>query len=807
MSLIQDVRFFLRVLRRNPLFAGTAILCLALGIGSTTAMFAVVDAVLLKPLPYPDAHRIVGIWNHLSLMNLPWMETSAPEYLDHVERNEVFSELGAYITGAEATILEGGESEAVVVGLASPSLFRLLAVRAALGRTFTEEEAVPGRDRVVLLSHGLWQRRFASDPGILGRGIDIDGDRLVVVGVLPPEFRLANGEVQIWGPLAIDPANLPPRRQRFLHVLGRLKDGVSLAQAQAGMEALVAQSYREHPDIYPRQGWQVELVPMKEHLVRPVRPALTTLLAAVALVLLVACANVANLLVVRAVAREGEITVRLALGAGRSRIFRQLLTESLLLALLGGALGLALAYAAIGLLGGARPDLLPRVDEIRVGGGALALAALVAAGTGVAFGLVPAAQLLGRKLETALRATGRTSSAGRGRNLLRRSLLVAEVALSFVLLVGAGLLIRSFAAAQSVDPGFEPRNVLTLKTSLHYLRYAEPASVRGFYQALEERLAGLPGVTAVGAVSILPLSGAESQTTFAIQGRPPRSGEGFPSADLRVATPGYHRAIGIELLAGRTFAPSDDAQAPGVALVDEELARRHFADADPIERRIQLGSAGQGPWLTIVGVVGHAKQDGLDRESRGLIYLPHSQRPAGAMTAVVRTGSDPLAIGTAARRAVGEIDPSQAVSEMKTLEQVLDDSLALRRLSSLLLGGFAVIALLIATVGIYGVIAYNVAQRRREIGLRLVVGAQRRDVMRLILGQGAVLIALGLALGLGAAASVSHLLEALLFGIGAYDPVIYILVSVVLAAAGLIASYLPARRALKLDPTVVLREG
>ncbi|HVR95697.1 MAG TPA: ABC transporter permease [Thermoanaerobaculia bacterium] len=801
MSLLQDVRFSLRALRRNPVFAATAVLCLALGIGATTAIFAVVHAVVLAPLPYEDADRVVEVWNHLTRMDLPWQEASVPEYLDYVERNEVFSQLGGYAGGVTATVVDGGEPEAVAAGYAAPGLFSLLGVRPHLGRVFLEEESTPGRDKVVLLSHGLWQRRFGADPGVVGRMIGVDGDRFLVVGVLPPEFRFPDARVQLWEPLTIDRADLPPRRFRFLHVLGRLRDGTSLEQAQAGMEALAAELYREHPDLYPRQGWKVELVPVKEHMVRQVRPVLRLLLAGVCLLLLIACVNVANLLVVRAIGREGEITMRLALGAGRRRLMRQLVTESMVLGVCGGLLGLGLARGAVGLLVAARPEFLPRVEEIGIGGVPLAFSVLVSLATGLAFGLIPALQLFGRQLRTAVRRVG----ADPGRNLLRRVLVVAEVALAFVLLVCAGLMIRSFAAAQKVDPGFDASHVLTLRIGLDNLRYAEPAAILGFYGALERRIAALPGVREVGAVSILPLSGGESTTTFEVEGRGLPSGDDFPSADLRVVTAGYHRAMRIPLLAGRGFLPADDARSSPVVLVDEELARRYFPRQSPIGRRIRFGSSGQGPWLTIVGLARHTRQDGLDRESRGLVYLPHAQQQRQAMTVVLRSASDPSGLAGPVRQAVRELDPGQAVSEVRTMEQVMDESLAMRRLSVLLLGGFSAMAFTLAVVGIYGVMAFHVLQRRREIGLRMALGAQSRDVLRLIVGQGTGLVLLGLFLGLGGAAALVRFLSSLIFGVGVYDPVTYTVVTAALALAGLAASYLPARRALGLDPTLVLR--
>ncbi|HEX5720777.1 MAG TPA: ABC transporter permease [Thermoanaerobaculia bacterium] len=802
MSLHQDLSFSFRTLRKSPGFTLAAVLCFALGIGATTAMFSVVNAVLLRPLPFHEADRVVGLWNHLTKMDLDWLGASAPEYLEYVERNAVFEQIAAYHMGFEVTI--GGEAgpESIIAGLSTPSLFPLLGVKAEAGRTFVPEEGVRGEDDVVLLSHGLWRRRFGGDRSVVGRKIEISGEPLTVVGVLPSAFHLEGEEVDIWAPLAFDLANLRPRRQRYLNVLGRLKDGLSPAQAQAGIEKLVREVEQEYPEVYQPQGRQVVLVPLQERMVAEVRPALIALLGAVALVLLISCVNVANLLLARATRRQGEIALRTALGADRLRLLRQVLAESTVLAVLGGAVGLLGASWALGLLVAIHPESIPRVDEIQLDGTVVTFTVALSLLTGLAFGLIPGVQLFRREFHPLLKEGGR-STGGRGR--LRNALVVSEVALAFVLLIGAGLLIESFRQAQRVDPGLEANELLTLRVTLPYSQYREDSRAEGFYRSLLERIEGLPGVEEAAMISNLPLSGQESLTGFLIEGRSLGPADGAPSADERVVSPGYHQAMGIGLVQGRYFQEGDTAQSARVALIDETLARRDWPGESPIGRRIQLGSGGDGPLLTIVGVVEHVRQHGLDRESRPQIYVPFSQGVLRSMSLLVRTSGDPLTLASSVRDAVWELDPGQPVSEIRSMEQVIDDSFAPRRFSTALLASFSAIALLLASLGIYGVMAYNVAQRGREIGLRVAMGAQRSDVLRLIVGQGMFLTLIGLLAGGLGAVALTRFLASQLFGVGAHDPAVFTVVALSLAAIALLASFVPARRALRFDPISILK--
>ena len=803
MSLPQDLSYALRTLRKSPGFTLAAVLCFALGIGATTAMFSVVNAVLLRPLPFHEPDRVAGLWNHLTKMDLDWLGASAPEYLEYVERNSVFEQIAAYQMGFEVTI--GGETgpESVVAGLATPSLFPLLGVKASAGRTFAAEEGVRGEDDVVLLSHGFWRRRFGGDPSVVGKKIDISGEPLLVIGVLPPAFRLeGEKEADIWAPLALDLTNLRPRRHRYLNVLGRLKDGVSLAQAQAGIEKIAREVEQEYPDVYQPQGRQVVLVPLQERMVSEVRPALLALLGAVALVLLISCVNVANLLLARATRRQGEIALRTALGADRLRLLRQVLAESTVLAVLGGAVGLLGASWALDLLVAIHPESIPRVDEIQLDGTVVAFAIALSLLTGLVFGMIPGIQLFRRELHPLLKEGGRATG-GRGR--LRNALVVSEIALAFVLLIGAGLLLESFRKAQRVDPGFEVDELLTLRVTLPYSQYREDSRAEGFYRSLLERIQALPGVEAAAMISNLPLSGQESLTGFLIEGRSLSPADGAPSADQRVVSAGYHQAMGIGLVQGRYFQEGDTAQSPRVALIDETLARRDWPGESPLGRRIQLGSGGDGPFLTIVGVVEHVRQHGLDRESRPQIYVPYPQSVLRSMALLVRTSGDPLSLASPVRSAVWELDPGQPVSEIRSMDEVMAESFAPRRFSTALLSSFSAIALLLASLGVYGVMAYNVAQRGREIGLRVAMGAQRSDVLRLIVGQGMSLTLIGLLAGGLGAVALTRFLASQLFGVGAHDPAVFTVGALSLAAIALLASFVPARRALRFDPVSVLK--
>jgi putative ABC transport system permease protein len=804
MPLLRDLLHSFRTLRKSPGFFLATLACLAIGIGATSAMFTVVQAVLLRPLPYPEPERIVGVWNHLTRMDLAWMEASAPEYLDYVEQARSFQEIAGFYTGLTVTFRGEEGPEPLPAGIATPSLFRLLGARPILGRTFLPEEGQPGRDDVILLSHGFWQRHFGGDPGVLDKSLEVSGQPLRVVGVLPADFRFG-GEVDMWGPLAFDPQSLPSRRQRYLNVLGRLRDGLSLSQAQAEMESLAGRLQQQYPEVYEPQGWKLELVPLQERMVGEARPALLMLLGAVAFVLLIACANVANLLLVRATRRRGEIAVRTALGASWGQLLRQILAESCLLGLLGGIAGLGLAGLLLEILVAIQPEGLPRVHEIQLDAAAVLFTLGLALFTGLAFGIVPAFQILGRSLQPLLKEGGRSPGDRRAGGRLRSALVIGEIALAFVLLFGAGLLIESFRRAQAVDPGFDPDRLLTLRVSLPYSKYSESSRVASFQRQLLQQVEALPAVQGAGAVSILPLSGGEYMTSFRVEGLRSRPEEGLPSADLRIVSPEYHAVLEIPLREGRFLSAGDDAQSPPVCLVDQSLARRLWEGKSPLGRRIQLGSSGEGPWLAIVGVVGQVKQDGLERESRGQIYIPHAQRPERSMVLVVRTSGEPIQLAPAVRRAVLELDADQPISEIRPMEEVIAESMASRRFSTALLSAFSGIALLLASLGVYGVMAYSVAQRSREIGLRVALGAQPRNVLYLIVGRGMALAAFGLAVGGLCGLWLSRFLASQLFGVGSRDPILFLVSVLSLAAVALLASYLPARRALSLDPVSVLK--
>ncbi len=803
MSLAQNLTYSLRSLRKSPGFTAATLVCLTLGIGATSAMFTVAHSVLLAPLPYPQPDRIVGLWNHLTKMELYWLGASAPEYLEYVEQNQAFERIAAYYTGLNVTVRNAEGPESVPAAIASPDLFPLLGVKAVAGRTFLAGEGVHGNDNVVLLSHGFWRRWLGGNPAVVGTVLEVSGQPLTIVGVLPEDFRFAGDDIEIWAPLALDPQDLPARRNRYLEIVGRLRDGISLEQAQARIASHARRIEAENLEVYRPQGRQVVLLPLKERMVAEVRPALAVLLGAVGLVLGIACVNVANLLLVRATRREGELAVRIALGATRPRVLGQVLTESAVLGLLGGVLGLLAAYWTVGLILAIHPEAVPRAHEIRLDGTVVAFTAALSLATGLAFGLMPALQLLNRNLQPLLKEGGRSLGALRGRS--RSALVICEIALAFVLLVGAGLLVESLRRARQVDPGFDPGGLLTARIALPFTTYRDETRVAAFFDGLLDRVEALPGVRGAAIVSVLPLSGADASASFVIQGWRNDRSEGLPSADEWVVSPGFHRTLGIPLREGRGFAASDGPQSQPVALIDETLARRHWPTGSPLGQRIQLGSSGAGPWLTIVGVVGHVKQAGLDKEARGQIYTPLAQVAARSVTLMVRASGDPLALAPGVRKAILEIDRAQPVFQIRTMEQVLAESFAPRRFSTALLGTFSAIALILAAVGIYGVMAYDVAQRSREIGLRVAMGAQSADVLRLVVGQGMILALAGLAAGGLGAVGLTRFLASQLFGVESHDPLVFAAVAAVLAAIGLLASYVPARRALRLDPVAVLK--
>ncbi|HEV8337701.1 MAG TPA: ABC transporter permease [Candidatus Polarisedimenticolia bacterium] len=791
--LIQDVRHGIRVLSQSPGLSLVMILTLALGIGATTAIFSVVHAVLLNPLPYPEPERLVLLWDvQPGLAQAP---ASYPEFLDWRERSRSFQEVTARFD-ASVTLTGGGRPEKLNAMAISANLLPALGVKPLLGRGFRPDEELSAAEPVVLISDRLWHRRFGGDPKILGRTVILDARPQTIVGVLP-EFRYG-GPRDLWMPLRLD-TERAPRGLHFIVVMGRLRPGKTLAAARQEMEGIASQLRR---DGVTNHG--ILLVGLKEQVVGRVRPTLLILFGAVGLVLLIACSNVANLLLARSTARQKEIAIRQALGAGRIRLMRQFLTEGALVAAAGGGLGLLLAWWGMdGLIAAGQSAGLPRMSEIAVDPAVLAFTAAASLLTGLLCGLFPAWQNSRQAPGQTLREGGRRSGAGTGRGRLRSLLVVSEVALSIVLLVGAGLLIHSFVKVLAVPKGFDPSGVVTAEIDLPPGKYAEPARQAAFFQDLLQRVRPLPGVRAAAVVSHLPLSGQDTNGGILIEGRAVPTGE-EPLVELRIASPDYFRAMGIPVLRGRAFTEADDAQAPAVAVINQAMARRLFPGQDPMGKRIDMQWLGKG-WQEVVGVVGDVKHDSLDAPTLAEAYAPLAQRPNPSMNLVVRAASSPVALAAALRERVSAVDPDQPVSEIRTLDRVVADSTVDRRFSTILFGGFAGVALFLATLGLYGVIAYSVTQRTHEIGVRMALGARRSDVLRLVVGQGLRLVAAGVGLGLAAALPLAGLLSGLLFGVPARDPMTFGGVPILLAAVAWIACYLPARRATKVDPIIALR--
>jgi len=808
-TLLEDLRYALRLFRKTPGFTAVAVFALALGIGANTAIFSVVDAVLLRPLPYKDPSRLVKVWTRFEGIGLPnnrnWV--SAPEFMDFRALGKSFSHIAA-ISGDTANVSAGGVPERVEAALVSPSFFPLLGVEAQRGRVFLSEEDQPGRDNVVLLGDGLWRRRFGADPNVVGRKLTISGRSFLVVGILPPGFRYP-AEAEIWAPLAFSNDDLSPgsRGSHGLEVLARIKPELSLAQAHADMDAVARRMQELHPEYpYRQYGFGLIITPLLEEMVGDTKTALGILMGAVGLVLLIACANVANLLVARASTREREIAIRTAVGAGRWRIVRQLLTESVILGLGGGAAGLLLAQWGLRMLATIGAASFPRVADARLNGFVLAFTMLISIGTGLLFGLAPALQI-SHVTHEALKEGGRGTTAGRVSERMRRMLVVLEIAWSLVLLAGSGLLLKSFARLMDVDPGFRPEGVLTMRLSLPDAKYPKEPQVRAFYREVVERVAKLPGVEAAGLVSALPLSGTGGSGTTTVDSRAVSGPDASPEADWRPVTPGYFKALGISLVGGRYFEDRDTETSAPVAIVDETLARTYWPNEDAVGKRLKRGGAAStNPWMTIVGVVRHVRYRTLEAQSRVTLYWPHAQNPYSSMSLALRTSSpEPSALAATVQREILAIDPDQPVYKVRTMGELMADSVARRRFAMLLLALFAVVALVLAAVGIYGVMSFSVTQRAHEMGIRLALGASRGSVFRLILGQSLSLTLAGVALGLAGSLVMAGLISSLLFNVKPRDPLTFSLVAVLLSLVALMASYLPARKATKVDPVVSLR--
>lgn len=796
-TLWQDISYGVRMLLKEPGFTLVAVLALALGIGANTAIFSVVNAVLLRPLPYSRPDTLIQVWGTNPKNGITTSVVSVPDFIDWRKQNQSFEHLAAYSSGS--LILTGEDKpERIKSATVSASLFDLLDVKPINGRGFLLEEDQYGAGRVAVISHGLWQRRFNSAPNLIGQNITLSDQSYTVVGIMPQGFDFP-WEAEIWTPNAFDFSHsMSQRNTRHLFVIGRLKPNVALAQAQSEMDVIARRLAEQHPEIQGTQG--VNLVPLHEQMVARVRQTLLILFGAVGLVLLIACSNMANLLLVRTTVRRKEIAIRGALGANRFRLMRLVLTESVLLACLGGAAGLLLALWSLDFLVAIIPDNIPRIKEIGLDWNVLGWTLLVSMLTGLIFGLAPALQASKLDLNESLKETGKNLSADPRRNFVRNSLVVSEVALSLVLLIGAGLMIKSVWRLQHVKTGFNPENVLAVTLSLPDYKYSQEEQKVAFYQQALERIEHLPGVNSIGVTTILPLNGSMSAATFQIAGRPPLA-KGI-SADVRSSSPDYLRTMGIPLLRGRYFTERDTHNAPAVCLINETLARRFFAGEDPVGQSLELGKS-----CEIVGVVGDVRHLTLDAELGPEMYWPYPQNPSSSMSIVVRGSSDLDAtkLAAAIRHEIRAIDKDQLIDSIQTMEQVHAKSIAEPRFNTLLLTIFAAVALILASVGLYGVMAYTVNQRLHEIGLRMALGAQISDVLRMVIKQGLTLTLIGLTIGVAASFALTRVMTSLLYEVSATDPLTFIGVAALLAAVALLACYLPARRATRVDPLTALR--
>jgi predicted permease len=808
---LQDFRLAARRLLKTPGFTTVAVLCLALGIGANSAVFSLVNSILLRALPFREPDRLVVIWEQFTQRRgLDKVAASGYEMRDWREQNRVFEDVSALIT--KVVNLTGDGEPLQLLGLrVSASLMPMLGVQPVLGRTFLPEEDKHGNEHVVILSYGLWQRRFGGDRKVLGRKLTLDGSPYVVVGVTPEDFAYGQPRTDLYLPIAIPFDNLPyPRDARGLTLTARIKPGVSFERAQADVDSVARQMARDNPDYYPpKSGWGAFIRPIQEEMVGRIRPALLVLAGAVAFVLLIACLNVANLLLARATSREKEVAILTALGASRGALLRQFLAEGLLLAIWGGGLGLLLAWWAMKALVALNPERIPRLHEIGVDWRALVFTGVVTIVVGVVFGLIPAFRTSSGRLHELIKSGGKTSSVGTGRHRLRSALVIVEVAAAIVVLIGAGLMIRSFLALSHVDPGFHSEGLLTLQITLPANKYPKPVQQAQFFDGLLPRLAALPGVRGAGGVSILPLSGWAQSAEITLEKRVVETGDPHPPVALRMDTPDYFSVMGIALLKGRVFGPVDNAQSTPVVVVEKNLADRLWPGEEALGKRLRVGDIGStsDAWREVVGVVHDIKDQALDAQARGHLYLPMSQLPSNMMTLVLRSAGDPKALAGGVREAVGSMDRNQPIADLSTMDEVVATSVAQPRFNTVLFGIFAAVALFLAVVGVYGVMAYSVTQRTNEIGIRMSLGAREEEVLQMIVGQGLWLTGMGVLIGLVLAAWLTRLMATagLLFGIGALDVTTFGGVALLLALLGLLASYLPARRATRVDPIIALR--
>jgi putative ABC transport system permease protein len=806
-QLLADIRFGLRMLRKNPGFTAVAVLTLALGIGANAAVFSVVYAVLLRPLPYKDPSSLI-VLNETTPM-VGTVSVSYPNFLDWRNQSRTFSEMAA-VRGVGFNLAGVTQPENISGGAVSPNFLSMLGVRPFLGRDFDASEEKAGTPPVILLSYSLWQSHFGGDPNIVGRTIKLDDRGFTIVGVLPSNYRSLD-KTDVMLPIGVwatdNSEDVKERGARGdLGVIGRLATGVSLTKARAEMEGIAARLATEYPASNDRFG--VALQPVRDAFVSDIRPAILVLFGAVMFVLLIACANVANLFLVRGASRSKEVALRIALGASRGRIISQMLTESFVLAVLGGVLGLALAVAGIGGMSRLIPADMLSGATVNLNGAVLLFAACVVALASFIFGLAPALHSTKPDVQSELKEGGRGASAGAGQNQLRAALATAEISLALILLVGAGLMMKSLYRLLAVDPGFRPDRVLTMGMDLRTQQYSKDPAVLNFWQQVLDRVRVLPGVEAAAVGTVIPLTDSHSRSDVTIEGMALPTPGNYPHPDVHIVSPGYITTLGIPLLRGRTFTDADDEKAPLVGMINAVTARRFFPKEDPVGKRFMFGhpSAKNAPkWCTIVGVVSDTKLYGLANPARLEVYVPLRQNAASEMTLLVKSGADPAALTSAIREAVQSIDKDQPLFAISTMKELVSNSVATRRMTLVLLGLFSGLALVLGAIGIYGVISYSVAQRTHEIGIRMALGAPRRDVFRLVVGQGLKLAGIGIAIGIAGALGLARLMSSLLYGISATDFETFAGVSILLALVALLACFIPAQRAMRVDPTVALR--
>jgi putative ABC transport system permease protein len=813
----QDLRYGVRTISKSPGFALVAVLALALGIGANTAIFSVVNSVLLRALPYGNSERIVTLNTSNDTAAPPRGPLSYFDLLDYRAQSQTLEYVAGYQgVGTVMAVGAGDEPERVRGTEVMADLFPLLGVRAARGRVFTREEDVEGGPPVIVISDGLWRRRFGADPSVVGREVrmGLSGRASTIVGVMPPGFKFppnSTTAIDYYTPfvtqnLRNDPESMNNRNAVFIDAVAKMKPGVAFEQAAAEINTIAGRLEAQYPGSNTKR--RAGIVALHEDLVGKVRPALLVLLAAVGLVLLIACANVANLLLARAASRGREMAIRTALGATRGRVIRQLLTESMLLALAGGAAGLLLAVWGVDLIIKLSPASVPRLADTSLDARVFVFTLAVSALTGLLFGLVPALQTSKTDLAVSLKEGGRGGTEGARRTRLRAALVVAEVALSLVLLVGAGLLIKSFRQLVSTDPGYSPERVLALTVALNTKKFTDADSRAAYFRAAVERIGALPGVEAAGVTRLLPLGNSDIFNSFNIAGRPPFAPGAANGARSYITSPEYFRVLNIPLRRGRTFAESDAKDSPPVIIINEALARKYFSDTEPLGQQLVLDGPDEKPLppREIVGVVGNVRFEGLNGEEVSEYYIPFQQSPSPTMEVVVRSkGADAAALTPWVRAALKDVDPNMLIWETRTMDELVGRSVAPQRFNVALLGLFAALALLLAAVGIYGVMSYTVTQRTHEIGIRMALGARGRDVLRMVVGQGMLLTLFGLVVGLAGAFALTRLMTSLLYGVSATDPLVFIAVSILLAAVAFVSCIIPARRATMVDPMVALR--